>query len=328
MSDKLLEHAMRHGMHSLEQGDYWMAADCFDQVVRGNPEHGMAYFLSAYCKAMTCTDDEIMTHIDILFHGTRDMPVKISLMHEDIPSMLKDLAFYFDHLLQVMHKLSMRLKELNRIPDYMQASGYTKGGLYLLGENWLTLDGAKDDPDLISTVISGYKMMLLWTEEHDLPIVWDTVRKQCTYQSVQTAKDYLANIDNTFGISVMTNRVKLYEPDFPNTALMELGKIQQFVAQAEAEPPKKQGCYVATAVYGSYDCPEVWTLRRFRDEILAQTIAGRWFIRAYYAVSPTLVKWFGNAGWFNRLCKPVLDRMVGKLNRDGVENTPYEDSAK
>ena len=31
------------------------------------------------------------------------------------------------------------------------------------------------------------------------------------------------------------------------------------------------GCYVATAVYGSYDCPEIWTLRRFRDKVLART---------------------------------------------------------
>ena len=28
---------------------------------------------------------------------------------------------------------------------------------------------------------------------------------------------------------------------------------------------KNNGCYVATCVYGSYDCPEVWVLRRFRD---------------------------------------------------------------
>ena len=31
---------------------------------------------------------------------------------------------------------------------------------------------------------------------------------------------------------------------------------------------QKRGCYVATAVYGSYDCPEVWTLRRYRDDTL------------------------------------------------------------
>ena len=33
-----------------------------------------------------------------------------------------------------------------------------------------------------------------------------------------------------------------------------------------------QGCYVATCVYGSYDCPQVWTLRRFRDNTLAETM--------------------------------------------------------
>ncbi|MDR0918559.1 MAG: hypothetical protein LBM93_04840 [Oscillospiraceae bacterium] len=33
--------------------------------------------------------------------------------------------------------------------------------------------------------------------------------------------------------------------------------------------PNSGRCYIATAVYGSYDCPEVWTLRRFRDYILA-----------------------------------------------------------
>ena len=53
------------------------------------------------------------------------------------------------------------------------------------------------------------------------------------------------------------------------------------------------GCYVATAVYGSYDCPQVWTLRRYRDYTLAETWLGRLFILLYYAISPTLVKWFG-----------------------------------
>lgn len=33
---------------------------------------------------------------------------------------------------------------------------------------------------------------------------------------------------------------------------------------------KLPGCYVATAVYHSYNCPQVWTLRRFRDGVLAE----------------------------------------------------------
>ena len=85
------------------------------------------------------------------------------------------------------------------------------------------------------------------------------------------------------------------------------------------------GCYVATAVYGSYDCPQVWTLRRYRDDTLGATWYGRLFIRTYYAISPTLVKWFGNTNWFKKLWKGKLDCMVAKLQSNGVEDTPYED---
>ena len=91
------------------------------------------------------------------------------------------------------------------------------------------------------------------------------------------------------------------------------------------KPGKKGNCYIATAVYGSYDCPQVWTLRRYRDNVLAETRFGRVFIRTYYAVSPTLVKWFGATEWFRNLWKPTLDRMVDRLNNEGVECTPYSD---
>ncbi len=85
------------------------------------------------------------------------------------------------------------------------------------------------------------------------------------------------------------------------------------------------GCYVATAVYGSYNCPQVWTLRRYRDYTLAETWYGRAFIRTYYAISPTLVKWFSNTEWFKKMWKTPLDKLVNKLQNKGVENTPYSD---
>ena len=87
------------------------------------------------------------------------------------------------------------------------------------------------------------------------------------------------------------------------------------------------GCYVATSVYGSYDCPEVWTLRRFRDDVLAQTWYGRLFIRLYYAVSPTAVRLFGDCQWFQNFFRDRLDKMVSELQADGFESTPYEDRA-
>ena len=94
---------------------------------------------------------------------------------------------------------------------------------------------------------------------------------------------------------------------------------------AKARRMAQGGCYVATAVYGSYDCPEVWTLRRFRDGRLAQSRRGRLFIRVYYAVSPTLVELFGDSLWFQRMGRCGLDRFVARLQTRGFASTPYED---
>ena len=87
----------------------------------------------------------------------------------------------------------------------------------------------------------------------------------------------------------------------------------------------KSGCYVATSVYGSYDCPQVWTLRRFRDNVLAETWYGRLFVRAYYAVSPAAVELFGDCEWFRAFFRDKLDALVSGLQADGFEATPYQD---
>ena len=98
-------------------------------------------------------------------------------------------------------------------------------------------------------------------------------------------------------------------------------------APIKRNKPKSEGCYIATAVYGSYDCSEVWTLRRFRDSILAKRWCGRMFIKIYYAISPTLVKFFGNTMWFKNICKKPLDKLVARLIRNGIKDTPYQDGS-
>lgn len=74
-----------------------------------------------------------------------------------------------------------------------------------------------------------------------------------------------------------------------------------------------EGCYIATCVYGSYDCPQVRVLRKYRDSELAGNRYGRAFIKIYYAISPALVKWFGRTTWFKKFWKGKLDKMVAKL---------------
>lgn len=101
--------------------------------------------------------------------------------------------------------------------------------------------------------------------------------------------------------------------------------IPQVSVSNSSNTAQNGGCYVATSVYGSYDCPQVWTLRRFRDDTLAETWYGRTFIRVYYATSPTIVKLFGKTKWFKNFWKSTLDPIVKKLNGNGVEDTPYDD---
>ncbi|MBQ7010087.1 MAG: DUF2726 domain-containing protein [Clostridia bacterium] len=91
-------------------------------------------------------------------------------------------------------------------------------------------------------------------------------------------------------------------------------------------PNRKKGCYIATCVYGSYDCPEVWVLRRFRDNVLSNSWYGRLFIKIYYFLSPAVVKVFGNSKWFINACKALLDNWTNKLQNMGFENSPYYDN--
>ena len=102
--------------------------------------------------------------------------------------------------------------------------------------------------------------------------------------------------------------------------------IQSPATQVPPQPMKKKsGCYVATCVYGSYDCPEVWVLRRYRDNTLNNNIFGKTFIKAYYALSPTIVRIFGKQKWFVCVCKSILNKIIKKLQTKGIENTPYND---
>lgn len=86
------------------------------------------------------------------------------------------------------------------------------------------------------------------------------------------------------------------------------------------------GCYVATAVYGSYECPEVWTLRRWRDLALSSTKRGRFAIHLYYKFSPRLVGLLGNKQWFSAVLRPCLDQVVRKLSASGYSSNPYTDA--
>jgi len=75
-------------------------------------------------------------------------------------------------------------------------------------------------------------------------------------------------------------------------------------------PNSSEGCYVATAVYGGYNAPEVLILRKFRDEHLSKTYSGKMFIKVYYRLSPPFANWLKGARRINLFVKKVLGGIV------------------
>ena len=168
-------------------------------------------------------------------------------------------------------------------------------------------DNDKLTLDTDELIIKACECKIHILRELDVSVAFEHTKEggNTKYRLDDNDKQMIANM-----IMECQKRIKKINPDY---------KIP-----SESKSSSK-GCYVATAVYGSYDCPQVWTLRRYRDNHLALTWYGRAFIYTYYAISPTIVKWFGHTEWFKNMWRRKLDRMVKNLQDKGYESTPYQD---
>lgn len=132
-------------------------------------------------------------------------------------------------------------------------------------------------------------------------------------------------IDNLITPSELRNRIIRTEANYRVESNKTFSKPYQPPKQTKSSSSTLGGCYIATAVYGSYDCPQVWTLRRFRDNVLSRYGLGRRFIKTYYRISPHLVEKYGESKWFIGLWKHFLDKLVKTLNVHGIRDDKYYD---
>jgi len=72
----------------------------------------------------------------------------------------------------------------------------------------------------------------------------------------------------------------------------------------------KEGCFIATAAYGSYLEPHVATLRAFRDEQLLTNTAGQLFVKLYYATSPPIADYIAERDWLRSIVRGALYPLV------------------
>lgn len=205
-----------------------------------------------------------------------------------------------------------------RLDDSLYRSGY--GVLYIVASLGVIHDGwhSKLAATIIIPSVNNIKESIILSKQNQAPINnQPNPRIQNTsYRSVSVPRS-----TQQMPRQILISQAESRRKENLNT-INHTSKPIQNTSQNKAT---SGGCYIATTIYGSYDCPEVWTLRRFRDLKLAESVFGRAFIKLYYSTSPTLVKWFGKTLFFKKTFKPILDKLVYVLQHEGVESTPYKD---
>ena len=271
------------------------AAKYYDMILVKDPASWEATFYVVYFKAMECKIAQIQS-AGISVSNCIDTVLK--LIKDNVNDKNEQKRAYTEVATRVIIIASMLFNgaknhydgidgqiQHNYTQEWLNNSFAAMNCAYILGDNLDLLFGTDSEANTLS--VTAWKQGIAW------------------HQSL------IKNLADKTG-----NR---------NTVNNYTSKIRKYDNSYNAPQESTGGCYVATAVYGSYDCPEVWTLRRYRDYTLAKSWCGRAFIKTYYAISPTLVKWFGHTAWFKKMWRGKLDHMVANLNASGVEDTPYDD---
>ncbi|MBC8228450.1 hypothetical protein H8E77_02740 [bacterium] len=114
------------------------------------------------------------------------------------------------------------------------------------------------------------------------------------------ARDYSAEVragssrllSRRQAISLSHGKIKLIpdgfsQSDVENCFKFLLGKSDNIYLSKEAGGGS---CFIATAVYGSENTPEVLALRSFRDDVLLSSKLGKALVNLYYLISPPVAR--------------------------------------
>ena len=274
------------------------ATKYYDMILVKDPSSWEANFYVVYYQAMSCTIGQITSAGSSV---TNCLPSVIDLVESNVPENEKE---------NVLKEIQARCSIIAHMLSSAAENTYLDTDIEFRS-NYLS--------DFSDRVLSATFICYTFGDvlEEKYQGKYGAMSAESWKDGVEVFQTYTKQIASGIDVSGIQKlidergeQIKKYDPSYVTPSIHK-------------EP--SSGCYVATAVYGSYNCPEVWTLRRFRDNTLDATWYGRAFIKTYYAISPTLVRWFGETAWFKKLWRRPLDKMVASLQEKGVESTPYQD---
>ncbi len=103
-----------------------------------------------------------------------------------------------------------------------------------------------------------------------------------------------------------TKRLKMYffEDTFSD------GQSDGVYSGMDETAPPKEGCFIATAAFGSYFEQHVKVLRDFRDHVLLTNFIGRELVKIYYEYSPSIAEYIANSESLKLVVRVVLTPVV------------------
>jgi len=66
------------------------------------------------------------------------------------------------------------------------------------------------------------------------------------------------------------------------------------------------GCFIATAAYGTPSAEQIDVLREFRDVVLLESTVGSQFVVLYYQLSPPVADFIAGSGFLRTLVRELL----------------------
>jgi uncharacterized protein (DUF983 family) len=278
------------------EDNYENAAKYYNMIIVEDPNSWEASFFSVYYKAMDCKIAEIASAALSVANSLKSVFPLISDFLKSTDDRERAIDEIYEKCFELVNGMcSVATAHHNEI-NWQIRSEYESD---YVNRMWNTIS---------ILILLGDQLEKYSKEEGDKS-------KKYLNMAADSWKEALKNVRSSV----------IVEAEFPiETYVKKIREIQPEY-QLPVNTVNTGGCYIATAVYGSYDCPQVWTLRRYRDNFFAKSLCGRLFIHVYYAISPILVCFFGNLEWFKKFWKKRLDRLVERLNAEGVDNTPYRD---
>jgi uncharacterized repeat protein (TIGR02543 family) len=101
-----------------------------------------------------------------------------------------------------------------------------------------------------------------------------------------------------------------------NSTVIE-GTPLQFTTKTSSTPPS-QGCFIATAAYGTPTAEQINVLREFRDVVLLKNTVGSQFVALYYRFSPPVADFIAENSFLRTLVRElVVDPIVWVVETTG-----------